>query len=108
MSKGGGAAQELTPATSPTGVPQTNALQHLLDMLNSAKPKGDQAMPGGQGTPFSASMPVMDPKSWTQQGAGNFMPSGGLSGGSAGGKGGQAAGAGGSGGKGGGAAAGGA
>lgn len=88
MSKGGGATT--TPAATPQ-VPQTNALKHLLEMLGPetfGQKKDDAGNPGGQmptnSTPLSSSMPVINPQAWMQQGAGNFTPSGGITGGKGG------------------------
>lgn len=93
MSKGGGAAQDITPATTPTGVPQTNALQHLMDMIVNTKPKGadgttDQTAPSGGASP---NMPIASADAWMRQGAGNFAPSSSTMG-MGGNKGGQSAG----------------
>jgi hypothetical protein len=47
-------------------IPQTNALQHLIDMISGAK--------DGEQTGSGSTMPIMSPQAWMQQGAGSFMP----------------------------------
>lgn len=56
---------------------QTNALQHLLDMISGASTQSaatNSAQAGAPTPPSTSTMPVMDPRSWTKAASGNFMP----------------------------------
>lgn len=69
---------------SDMGTPQTNALQHLFDMLTNIKkpadPNAAAGTPGGAAQQTGGllggggNLPVADPQAWTKMGAGNFTP----------------------------------